>query len=224
MRWLAATAVLLLVACDSAPHVAARVDDGVLRVVVIGDSVAHGAGDERRGGIAAVLQRALPNGDVRNLGIDGARTANVLALLARNDAQAAIAQADVVVLSIGGNDLYGDSFAQLLSGVAPVLQQRRVVARVGNVINRLHELNPDARVLLLGLYNPYRHSTRAAWLERQVNLWDARVIARFAGDRQVTVLRICDLLDRDDRISTIDRFHPGMRGYEAIAMRVATAL
>jgi lysophospholipase L1-like esterase len=39
----------------------------------------------------------------------------------------------------------------------------------------------------------------------------------------MNVSRVCDLLDRDDRISTLDRFHPGTNGYAAIAARIAAA-
>src|SRR5207244_8043592 len=49
---------------------------------------------------------------------------------------------------------------------------------------------PAARVVLLGLYDPYR--TR--FLDEQVALWDSRLIARFARDPAVDVVRIADLL------------------------------
>ncbi|MGN6184100.1 MAG: GDSL-type esterase/lipase family protein, partial [Thermoanaerobaculia bacterium] len=194
VRFLLAVTALLFFACDaSAPRVA-RIDDGVLRIVVLGDSVAHGAGDERVGGITRALRSALPVASVVNLGVNGARTTNVLALLSHRDSD--VARADVVILSIGGNDLYGDSIARVLSRAVPAIQQSRVARRVESVIDRIHTINANARVVVLGLYNPYRGNT---WLDEQVNRWDARLIKRFAADRRVTIIRICDLLDRDER-------------------------
>jgi len=203
----------------------AFLNDGVLRTVILGDSVARGAGDERGRGIAGALDMELRTRNVRatavmNVGIDGARTFHVVKALAERSRRSMIRAADVVVLSIGGNDLYGDSAARLLAAIVPDCHQQRTIARVRRVVDRIRELNPAARIYLLGLYNPYR----ATWLDAQVNRWDARLITEFAAERDVTVLRICDLFARGQRISSVDHFHPGVRGYEAIAMRIATAL
>jgi lysophospholipase L1-like esterase len=205
-----------------------RIADGVLRVAILGDSVAHGAGDEQRLGIAGNLENELAGEaepvSVVNLGLNGARTFNVEALLSRPSTRAVVRNADVVVLSIGGNDLYGDSVSRLLSGVLPSLQRQRVLAGLGGLVGRIERQNPAARIYVLGLYDPYRRSSLRNWLDRQVNLWDAAVIARFADSRNLVVVRICDLLDRDDRLSAIDHFHPGGRGYLAIAKRIASSL
>jgi lysophospholipase L1-like esterase len=197
-------------------------DDGVLRAVVLGDSVARGAGDERGLGIAGSLSER--GAEVVNLGIDGARTRGVRELLASQRARAALRTADFVVLSIGGNDLYGDSRARVLSRAMPWIQQQRTLANVERIVETVRELNPAARVYLLGLYNPYRHTPLRSWLDRQVNLWDARLIGRFAAARGVTVVRICDLLEQDGRISRLDHFHPGAAGYRAIAERIASSM
>lgn len=207
----------------------ARLNDGVTRTVILGDSVARGAGDERGQGIAGSLDRQLrilgvTAAPVANLGINGARTNNVRRLLSGDSARRAIGNADVVVVSIGGNDLYGDSLARLLSRVLPRYQQYRTIGKVQQLVSMVQEANPAARIYVLGLYNPYRHSALGGWLDRQVNLWDARLIACFAPVRNVTVIRICDLLERDDRISAADRFHPGAAGYEAIATRIAASM
>ena len=95
------------------PHARAA---GTPRIVVVGDSVAHGAGDESGRGIAGNLVWQL-NAVVSNLGINGARTTDVLRLLQTAAARQAISDADAVVLSIGGNDLYGDSIARFLENL-----------------------------------------------------------------------------------------------------------
>jgi lysophospholipase L1-like esterase len=204
-------------------------DDGVLRAVVLGDSVARGAGDERRMGIPGALDKLLRSRGLRampvvNLGINGARTRDVERLLARAAAQSTVRTADVIVLSIGGNDLYGDSRARLLATLLPDHWQTRTLGRVQRVVDRLREVNPAARIYLLGLYNPYRRTRVGAWLDQQVNRWDARLIERFAASRGVMIIRICDLLQRDDRVSALDHFHPGAEGYAVIAERLASSL
>ncbi len=220
--------IAIVLACSAAT--AGEIpDDGVFRAVVLGDSVAHGAGDERGRGIAGALDEQLRALHIRaaataNLGINGARTCAVQRLLSQSAARSVIRRADVIVLSIGGNDLYGDPIARVLSTCFADHQQALTLARVRRIVTTLHRANPAARIYLLGLYNPYRLSQSGSWLDRQVNRWDARLIARFAADRGVTVVRICDLLRRSDRLSAIDHFHPGAAGYAAIAARIAASL
>jgi lysophospholipase L1-like esterase len=181
-------------------------------VAILGDSVARGAGDESGLGIA----RNLPI-PAANLGIDGARTATVLRHLRNRTVRAAVARADTVIVSIGGNDLFGDTRARLFSTVAPELAMRRAAARVQRVVAAIRRENHSARIYLLGLYNPYR----ASWLDPHIARWDSRLIRAFAETPGVTVIRIADLIDTPGMISAIDRFHPSGAGYRAIAGRIA---
>src|SRR5207244_3885372 len=97
-------ALLFTLACSRGPsRPGAPLSAGALQpepppassVIVIGDSVAYGAGDESgRGGIAGRL-------GARNAGINGARTRNVLALLDQPSMRSALVAANSVVLSIG---------------------------------------------------------------------------------------------------------------------------
>lgn len=199
---------------------------GVVRAVVLGDSVARGAGDEKRLGLPGRLDhelhtKGLAAGATLNRGINSARTGNVKQLLRQPQTSEELIRANVIVISLGGNDLYGDQQARLLTGIWPWYQRSRTLKRVEQVVHLVREMNPSARIYLLGLYNPYRHTSRGPWIDTQVNLWDAGLIRRFASVPEVTVIRIADLLVRADRISSIDRFHPGSLGYAAIARRIA---
>ncbi len=85
-------------------------NDGVMRVVVLGDSVARGAGDEKGLGLPGWLDhdlraKAADATSTLNLGINGGRTFNVARLLQEPGARDSIAQADLVVMSIGGTTL-----------------------------------------------------------------------------------------------------------------------
>jgi len=192
---------LLLAACTAAPPPPTRAPH---RAVVIGDSVAHGLAEH----ISFVA--------AQNLGINGARTWTVLRLLRDAHARAAVASADIVIVSIGGNDLYGDAAARLLTTLWPSHAMERTLDRVVRIVATIRSANPSARIELLGLYDPYRTPS----LDRKVNEWDARLIERFAGAREVDVIRIADLF-RLPRLSPSDHFHPSAEGYELIAKRLA---
>ena len=204
--------LLVVLAFACARHAAPPpLHDGVFRVAIVGDSVAHGAGDESGRGIAGNLDALLGGKHVvTNLGINGARTWNVLRLLRTPIV------ADAIVLSIGGNDLYGDSIARLATLVAPSLAMERTIDRVAAIVATIHRENAATRIVLLGLYDPYA----TPFLDEQVAHWDARLIERFARDRAVDVVRIADIV----RVSPLDYFHPGATSYAAIAARIAPAL
>ena len=108
------------------------------RIAILGDSVARGAGDESHLGIAG----NLPGLSVTNLGIDGARTFTVLRHLRSQTVRESVRGADAVIVSIGGNDLFGDTRARLWSTFAPNLSMRRASLRVRRVI---HAVRPRER-------------------------------------------------------------------------------
>jgi len=207
--------VLLLGAAGVPPALGGQ-DGRPPQIVVLGDSVAHGAGDETGRGIAGVL-------GARNLGINGARTAVVLQQLARPEVRAAVRRAQLIVVSIGGNDLFGSSIERLRSMLAPGLTSQFVAERVVRVIAKIRCENPKAQIALLGLYNPYRETKIGAWADEQIARWDGRIITRFAGWRGVNVIRIADLLDERRAISPLDHYHPSAAGYRAIAERIRSA-
>jgi lysophospholipase L1-like esterase len=94
-----------------------------------------------------------------------------------------------------------------------------VVNRVESIVRTI-ERDSRARIVLLGVYDPYNNPR----LDEDVNLWSAKLFERFADDPRVTVLTIADLFVPSRRISPIDHFHPSADAYERIARRVAEAL
>ena len=203
-----------------------RIADGVMRLVIIGDSVAHGAGDESGSGISGDLDRILRARGIAfvptlNLGINGARTYAIENLLRLRSTVNAMRLCDAVIVSIGGNDLFGDRISQWRSFLLPALAMRSALNQVDQIVAQIRRVNPAARVYLLGLYNPYRNSAGAHFLDRQIAMWDSRLIARFADQLNVDVVRIADLFAFTSRLSSLDHFHPSQEGYALIAQRIA---
>ena len=202
---------------------AAHASSPIRHILILGDSLARGAGDETGRGIAGALA-TLTHASVENLGINGGRTANVLRQLARPDTRAAVRRAQLIVVSVGGNDLFGNSFERLGSMIAPSVASSIVASRVSRVITRVHEENPSAQIVLLGLYNPYRETKVAGWIDAQIARWDGRIINLFASVRAVNVIRIADLIDERNAISPVDHYHPSALGYRAIAERIWSSI
>src|SRR5215212_3232243 len=165
-----AIVIALLVAGCRLPVAAAE----PTMIVLLGDSLAHGAGDERGLGIAGNLAREL-GAQVVNAAVNGSRTWNLDAVLGRRDVAAIVRRADAIVVSIGGNDLFGDRRAQLLAMLIPRLMMDATIDRMSVIVRRLHALNGRARVILLGTYSPYRGSDVGKAIDPFVAVWQSKL-------------------------------------------------
>lgn len=200
----------------------------VLNVVTLGDSLAYGAGDETDRGIAGRLEKELTRRgfesvDATNLGINGAQTSDLLARLRSQSVRSAIAEADAVILSIGANDLFRSPEARQQTLTAPFEVAEQILGRITQIVGEVHEINPRARVLLLGGYNPVPTHQYAAMIEQYLKLWDVRLAGAFEHDRRVTVIRMSDIVV-PERLSRHDSFHPGGEAYQKAAERIASVL
>lgn len=199
-----------------------------LHVVAIGDSLAYGAGDERGGGIARRLEHELEALGVRNvetvnLGVNGAQTEDLLARLKTKRTREAVAAADAVVLSIGANDLFRSAHSRQEILRAPFEIAERILGRMETIVREIHAINPRARVLLLGGYNPVPSHEWAKLIDEYLVMWDQVLAARFEEDRRVQVVTMRDIVTAQ-RLSRYDNFHPGAAAYDEAAKRIAGML
>lgn len=226
-------ALLFVAACHRHPpkqhraH-AARLDDGVLRVVVIGDSLAAGTGDPDGKGIPGNLEDELrgraPTVEVKNYGIAGNTTDDVLHRLDDEDIRANITAADAIVLSAGANNVFQDPEARARAIRDRDVYAREIADRVADVVAELRRLNPDAPILLLGGYNPIPDNPLSGGINRYLKRWDNLLDDKFANDPLIDIVKLSDIVDGPDKLSPIDHFHPGAAAYREAAHRIAQLL
>jgi lysophospholipase L1-like esterase len=211
----------------------AQLRRGPLSILVLGDSLARGAGDATGLGIGGRLDAELKSMKVAhsapvNLAVNGSRTANLLEQLAGNNVRRIVGQSNVIVLSIGGNDLWGTA-AALNPQRQPVPNDpdallNDVEARVAKVVAELRSANPSARIFYVGLYDPFANRPFGAITSRAVTEWNSRLMRRFAADRNFNVVQTFDLFSAHEERLSVDHFHPGAAGYTLIARRIAEAI
>lgn len=193
--------------------------------LILGDSLARGTGDETGLGIGGRLVDLLKqrNVDVQratNLAVDGARTPDLLQRLQSHNVLEVAAQANVIVISIGGNDLWGGTDWRNAPPRDPDAVMSQVLEHITAIVKQLRGVNPLARIFIIGLYNPFVSTPNGAMLTPFVQRWNARLTERFASDANVVVVPTADLFAYHDRLSP-DRFHPSGEGYGLIARRIA---
>jgi lysophospholipase L1-like esterase len=196
--------------------------------LILGDSLARGAGDESGLGIGGRLveelhRRRIAARNAANLAINGARTMDLQQQLESHNVRAVIAQSNVIVVSIGGNDLWTDNNWRTGTPRDPERVMATVLDRVDQIVRSIRATNPTARIFVIGLYNPFAKQPFGAVLTMFVNRWNALLTQRFANDPNVVVVETYDIFAFRDRLS-FDRFHPRDEGYAAIARRIADAI
>ena len=216
----------------AAPAAAATAGSGAFRIVGLGDSLTRGAGDAAGGGgyperVAAALRKEGRLVTVENLGIDGIETRDLLRKVEEPDVRSRIAGAQLILISIGGNDLShsmrafspGETAADPTAAALGEASQHLL-----RILPLLRKQNPSAPIRILGLYNPFPDTFDRKLAKETLLKWNVALEEASYGVPGATVVPTADLFDeRPDRLSP-DRFHPGANGYGEIAGRVLSTL
>jgi len=203
-------------------------------LLVLGDSLARGTGDESGRGFAGdVLDALRKRGpvEIANLGINGAESGEVRDLSEKPNVRSLAASAAWILVSVGGNDLShavprADASARSPSPLEDVTRARDVFAEnLRAILAGLREANPAAPIRLLGLYDPFEGAAAPTRLGRSVILnWNAVAQETALSFPKVVVVPTFDLFEgREDRLA-IDHFHPNRDGYDLIAARFLQVL
>ncbi|HYC58274.1 MAG TPA: GDSL-type esterase/lipase family protein [Thermoanaerobaculia bacterium] len=217
-------------AVDNAPAqpAAAQAPATLIAPIILGDSLARGAGDETGLGISGRLDDELRRRRIRarrtyNVGVNGARTRDLLSLIERPNVRRLLAESNVIIISIGGNDLWGGTDWRNAAPPDPDAVMNDVLDRIEDAIEKVRAANPRARIFFVGLYNPFVSTPMGKELTGLVNRWNARLLEHFGKDPDFTLVATADLFSHHDRLA-LDRFHPGGEGYGLIARRIADGL
>jgi lysophospholipase L1-like esterase len=197
-------------------------------ILVLGDSLARGTGDETGKGFASdVLESLKKKGpaDMANLAVNGAESGDTLKVLDSENVRRLAASADAILLSVGGNDLSHAVPREAAMAASPleeiVASRGRYAGNLRQILTRLREANPRAPIYLLGLYDPFGSEGPQARVGASVILsWNTLIEETALSFPKVSVVPTFDLFyGRPDRLA-VDRFHPNSKGHQAIADRI----
>ncbi len=192
------------------------------QVVWLGDSITQNwerDGSQPWARFAPIWQREYGRYGALNMGFIGDTTASVLWRL--DHGQVAGIDPKVVILLIGANNLGRPHWGAELT-----------VPGIEAVVNKLRQLLPHSRVLLLGILP----SRRSAWISEQTARINAALAQRYAGDPVVRFFNAGDVLlgrngqpdpqfylEGHDPKATV-LLHPDAQGMERIAQAIAPTL
>ena len=142
--------------------------EGQRLLLVLGDSLAKGTGDESGRGFAGYVFDAFRKrgaATLSNLAVNGAESGDVLAVVETPNVRTIVASADLILLSAGGNDLSHAVTRELRSpaDVAAAVEKARD-AYAGNlraILKDLREANPASPIYVVGSLRSLRDPRHA---------------------------------------------------------------
>jgi lysophospholipase L1-like esterase len=208
------------------PGVALPKKSNSLSLVIMGDSIANGTGDETGKGFSFYLPDYLkyqtPKEIVANtIGIDGLHINGLLELVRGEKLKPALAVADLLLISIGGNDL---SQIRRLRGMErdDGFQKNfdSYVTGLTSILRTIRKTNSDALIIFIGLYYPSVQDISPddirlllAWNEGAQKIIEQEGRAIFIPTYDLFKLNV-------SKYVAFDALHPNAAGYQAIANRI----
>ncbi|UKS30526.1 GDSL-type esterase/lipase family protein [Paenibacillus sp. HWE-109] len=210
-----------------------------LQIVALGDSLTAGTGDNTGKGYVGRVREKLeketgkPVFVLNNLAIPGYKSDQLLQDLTLKKTQDALAQADIILLTIGGNDIFAGGEG-LFSGenqteFNPEAAEKRLgpaLLQMDKILKAINQANPKATVLYVGLYHPFLDLDPKKEGSLIVQRWNNRVFELTNQYPQMVIVPTYDLFEQNliKYLSSADHFHPNGDGYERIADRIVQIL
>lgn len=211
---------------------------GRIGVVVIGDSLAKGTGDDQGKGFGQrtvdLMKAGNKNRDVMllgNLGINGLLTSGLADELGDTGVKHMLQEANLILLSIGGNDLFQGAEAMESGEDLPTKKELNqsidsASVRFKAVVKQIEVINPKAKLVYIGLYNPFSDLKEMKKVgDSGVARWNSSVQTALSLYDNALVIPTYDLFAGNlAKYLSGDHFHPNGDGYEQIATRIVQSL
>ncbi|HEL9633381.1 TPA: SGNH/GDSL hydrolase family protein [Streptococcus suis] len=210
------------------------------RYLALGDSLTEGVGDVTgQGGFVPLLAQSLVNEygyevDVQNFGVSGNTSKQILKRMKENEElQQALKEADLLTLTVGGNDLRKVILSNLSNLKLSTFDKpaREYGRNLEKIVKRARQENADLPIYILGIYNPfYRSFPELTEMQTVVDKWNQttkQITEKYKG---VYFVEINDLLYKglegemglsqsssastNNLLYEDDHFHPNNTGYE----------
>ncbi|WHX98967.1 SGNH/GDSL hydrolase family protein [Neobacillus sp. DY30] len=202
-----------------------------IKIISAGDSLTEGVGDSTKtGGYLPYLrtlleeEKGIKEVDFYNFGVKGNRSPQLLKRLQTDEMKDTLGSADLVILTIGGNDIMKvvrDNISNLQLSVFN--KEREVyIHNLNEIMNTIIRVNPEAYIVLVGVYNPFSQwFSDIKEFDQIVSDWNKASQSVVSNYSNAYFVGIEDLfINPTESLLHTDKFHPNDKGYELIADRL----
>jgi lysophospholipase L1-like esterase len=203
---------------------------GSLHYLALGDSVALGKGAPRGYAVEVAdrfKQHQLPV-QLDNQGVSGQTSSQLWVALQKPEMRRKIRQADLITITIGGNDLLKVALKrshpwEALSSFDDI--RDGFVRHLNQILTLIRRENPTAIVLVTSLYNPVPPDALYFPLtEKLLDNWNTALVQTVSTQPGCIVVHIDDWLRPEHRDWLADQIHPNTRGHRLIATAILNAI
>lgn len=189
--------------------------------VALGDSLTRGVGSSNGEGFVQPVGNELKENNTierfQNLGVRGARIEDLLAQLEQKEVKRSLKDAKIITITIGGNNLFnsGEILEKYSEETALGILETEI-PNLEKTFKNIRESNPNAVILYMGLYNPFKQSPNGDSFDSIIQKWNES--ARTLGLKyKVQVVDTFNLVTDAKRDLSSDVFHPNDATYQQIA-------
>jgi lysophospholipase L1-like esterase len=205
-----------------------EIKSGTFALVGIGDSLTLGTGSEKTKGYLDSLKKYYEkqNDDVTvvNHGVYGAQAHHLLKMLDDPNMQRNIKQADVLFMTLGGNDLvsvFNRNFTHLTMGDF-TKGEEKFKSDLRKIMSTIRLLNEEVPVYFVGFFNPVFESLgEVKEFDEIISSWNVSTKGLLEMYPNTTFISTQHLFERDtDLYLSEDLFHPNDEGYKRIGEEI----
>lgn len=196
-------------------------------IVALGDSLTRGTGDSNgKGYVGYVVDRLKDQSNeaitLRNLGVKGYRSDQLLNQVKQSEIKRQIQDADIILMTMGGNDLFQSGQTLIDLDIQKIDQLRaEYLQNMQQIMTEIRSVNKEAMIYYVGLYNPFIELSDAEITTLAVRQWNYETSQLLDQDHQTVFVPTYDLFQvNGDNYLFSDKFHPNTEGYQLIAERV----
>lgn len=212
-----------------------RFDAQPLHYLALGDSLTRGVGDELgRFGytkrLSAVLEKwpAISKVYLDNRGKNGRRSDQLLSLLKNGQYDKELPEADLITITLGGNDVMKVVKADIFSLKKEMFENELepFQKRYREIVQYIRQHNRTAPIILIGFYNPFSIVTdEDTTFVSIIDEWNRSILEIATEDSNSCFVPISDLFtSNEEMVYHTDFFHPNASGYEKMTGRIIDSM
>lgn len=210
-----------------------KLDKNSYNILVMGDSLAKGTGDEKSRGFAKDFSdlwksKAKKPIDITNISVNGDVSDGLLNIVKNQQNLQYIQDSNMIFISIGGNEIKNfknlDISSPSLESNGPLTVQNKYINNLEEIFKLIRNKNQNCMIVFIGLYNPFGNdltSDKLALLEE----WNSKTEEFVSSETNTIYIPTYDLFKYNSKnYLSGDNFHPNSLGYQSIARRIFESL
>ncbi len=206
-----------------------------IELVGIGDSLTQGVGDElkREGYLGRVQTELLQYKGIEdviltNTALRGRRSDQQLKIIKNGDIDHILRKADIIMMTMGGNDMMKVVKKDLLNLKVESFQKQQASFEKNyeRILDKIRQINSEAKIVLIGLYNPLTTVTdEVSEFDDIVADWNTTIESMSLEDENACFVPIDKFFNTNENlVYHTDFFHPNSKGYKLIEKSIMSSL